>query len=112
MQEQTIPPIESTGPAAGAGIFDESSDQAGLAVVSSGVHVEQSPVGGMTVGEIRRRYADRFDIDPQSEAFIDGHVVGDDVVVRPGQTLMFSHQAGEKGRGPGLPGRVPAPLAA
>jgi hypothetical protein len=51
----------------------------------------------MPVGEIRRRFRDRFDLDPNSQAVLDGNDVGDDVVVRPGQALMFARRAGEKG---------------
>jgi hypothetical protein len=51
----------------------------------------------MSVGEIRRRFRDRFDLDPHSQAVLDGHDVGDDVVVRAGQALMFVRRAGEKG---------------
>ena len=98
MQERTISPTETSGPAGAAGIFDDSNEEGGLAVVTSGVYAEQIPVGGMSVGEIRRRYADRFDIDPRSQAVIDGQDVGDEVVVRAGQTLMFTHRAGEKGQ--------------
>ncbi len=99
MQERTVSPGETGGPSGGASIFDDSSDGGGLALVTSGVYAEQIPVGGMRVGEIRQRYADRFDIDPQSQAVIDGQDVSDDVIVRDGQTLMFTHRAGEKGRG-------------
>jgi hypothetical protein len=97
MQEQTISATETNGPASGAGLFDDSSDGGGLASVSSGVYAEQIPVAGMTVGDIRRRYADRFDIDPESQAVVDGQDVGDDVVLGVGQSLMFTHRSGEKG---------------
>ena len=69
----------------------------GLVTVNHGLHTEPLPVGNMSVAEIRARYADRFDIDPQSRAQIDGHIVDDSTVVRPGQILMFVRHAGEKG---------------
>ncbi len=69
----------------------------GLVTVNHGLHTEQLPVGNQTVGEIRRRYRDRFDIDPLSTAVLDGIEVGNDTVVRPGQMLMFMRKAGEKG---------------
>jgi len=65
--------------------------------VSSGPYLEQLPVGNLTAGEIRRRFADRFDIDPQAQAILDGQPVGDETTVRAGQSLMFTRRAGEKG---------------
>jgi hypothetical protein len=72
-------------------------DDSGLCSVSSGHYGEQLPVAGMTVGAIRRRFRDRFDIDPQATAIVDGNEVGDDTILRAGQQLMFSRKAGEKG---------------
>ena len=77
--------------------LDDLDDVGGPVTVSHGVHVESLPAGNMTVGEIRRRFADRFDIDPGSEAEVDGRVVGDDTVIRPGEMLTFRRDAGEKG---------------
>lgn len=68
-----------------------------LCTVASGPYAEQLPVATMTVKQIRARYRDRFDIDPQAQAIVDGHEVGDDTVVRTGQVLTFSKKAGEKG---------------
>ena len=45
----------------------------------------------------RARLRDRLDIDPQSQAIVDGHDVGEDTVVQHGQALMFAHRASEKG---------------
>jgi len=70
------------------------------ALVSHGIHSEELPIAGMTVGEVRRRLADRFDLDPDSEAFVDGNRVGDDHAIRAGQELLFGHRLGEKGSGP------------
>ena len=69
----------------------------GLCTVASGPYGEQLPVASMTVKQIRARYRDRFDIDPQAQALVDGNEVGDDTVIRTGQVLMFSKKAGEKG---------------
>jgi len=99
MLETTRPRHQETfvpGPGGPNGVFDNAG-AGGLVTVNHGLHTEQLPVGNMTVGEIRARYADRFDIDPHSQAQIDGHAVGDDVVCRPGQMLMFVRHAGEKG---------------
>lgn len=87
----------SGGPSGGGGLFDESPDCQLPVTVSSGPYAERLPVGNMTVGEIRQRYRDRFDLDPQSQAVLDGNDVGDDAVVRHGQALMFCRRAGEKG---------------
>jgi hypothetical protein len=72
-------------------------DQGEPVTVTHGPYAEELPAGGMSVGEIRRRYGDRFDIDPMSEAIVDGSLVGDDTVVRAGQMLTFARRAGEKG---------------
>jgi hypothetical protein len=112
MQEQVQSPSVVLGPAPGGGIFDESDGPGGVATVASGVYAEQIPVVNSSVGEIRRRFADRFDIDPRSQAVIDGQDVGDDIVVRAGQVLMFTHRAGEKGRGTTRCRAFPVRLAA
>jgi hypothetical protein len=56
----------------------------------------------MSVGRIRVRYSDRFDIDAQSLAVLDGATVDDDTIVRAGQVLTFVRHSGEKG----LPGNL------
>jgi hypothetical protein len=91
-------------PGGGGGLWDElaaGDPGAGTATVCSGPFAEALPVEGMTVGEVRRRFGDRLDIDPESLSVLDGHEVGDATVLRRGQTLMFTRRAGEKGRGPG-----------
>ena len=97
MKQQLMRPTESRGPAPGGGIFADSGSPGGTATVAAGLHHEQIPVANLTVGEIRRRYRDRFDIDPQSGAMIDGQEVDDDTILRDGQVLRFTHQAGRKG---------------
>jgi len=98
MNEQTRPGRESRpGPSGLGGFFDDDGEGGLNVTVSSGPYVENLPVGNMTVGEVRRRFADRFDIDPQSQAVVDGVEVGDEVLIRAGQALMFTRRAGEKG---------------
>ena len=83
-----------------SGLGDPCNDPAaepGLCTVTSGHYGEQLPVAGMRVRDIRARFRDRFDIDPQAQAIVDGTEVGDDYVIRTGQALMFSRKAGEKG---------------
>jgi hypothetical protein len=99
MQEQTRPIQETLGPGPGGtdDLFAIGTGAAGPVTVCHGPYAEELPVGDMTVGEIRRRFADRLDIDPQSQAVLDGHEVGDDTIVRAGQLLTFVRKAGEKG---------------
>jgi len=96
MNEQRIPNREiQPGAGGSARIFAGDEDTSlQLVTVSSGPFAEQLSVGDMTVGEIRRRFRDRFDIDPRSVAVVD---VGDDTTVRAAQVLTFVHRAGEKG---------------
>jgi hypothetical protein len=65
--------------------------------VSSGPYLESLPVAGMSVGEIRRRYTDRFDIDEESQAVVDGRDIKEDYILKAGEALMFVRHAGEKG---------------
>lgn len=87
---------ESSGPGGMGTIFD-GNDSAGLVTVNHGPYCEQLPVSGMSVGEIRKRFRSRFDIDPHSQAVLDGHAATDDTTVRQGQVLIFTRKAGEKG---------------
>lgn len=65
--------------------------------VSSGPYAEDLPIAGMTVGEVRKKFADRFDIASKAQAIINGNAAKDDVVLQPGEALMFVQHAGEKG---------------
>jgi hypothetical protein len=97
MNERTRPIHEQqAGGGGGLGsIF--AADEAPLATVASGPYREQLPVGNLTVGEIRARFRDRFDIDARSQAFVDGREVDDRTVIRAGQRLTFLRKSGEKG---------------
>ena len=86
------------GPAGLGDVFEPGNEDFGIVQVSHGPFAEGLPAGGMTVAQIRSRYQDRFDIDPDSEAILDGALVGDDTRVRAGQVLTFSHRLGTKGR--------------
>jgi hypothetical protein len=100
MQELQHQPHEQTSLGGSTGldsIFAAAGDNAPSVLVGAGVHHHRLPVAGMSVGEIRARYADRFDIGPQAQAMVDGRVVGDDCRLRSGQSLHFTHKAGEKG---------------
>ena len=76
---------------------DPAADDGDMVTVSHWPYSERLPVGNMSVAAIRSRYADRFDIDPQSVATVDGHEASGDTVLRAGQMLMFVRRAGEKG---------------
>jgi hypothetical protein len=97
MNERIRPHAERGGAAGGAGLFDDHQNSNQLVTVSSGPYLEQLPVSNMTIGEVRRRFADRFDIDPNAQAVLDGQPVDDQTNVRSGQALMFTRRAGEKG---------------
>jgi len=79
-------------------IFDDNHEPNGLVTVAVGPYLERLPLGNSTVAQIRARFGPRFDIDPRTQAVLDGHEVGDAAVVRTGQVLMFVHKSGEKGR--------------
>ncbi len=101
MQERNRP--QTFGQLGPGGLGDPmapvSGPDGGLVEVSYGPYSEALPVGGMTVGEIRRRYRDRFDIQPDSRAVLGGADASDETVVTAGQQLSFSRRAGEKGGG-------------
>lgn len=78
-------------------IFPNAAGDGSLITVEYGLYREQLPAGGMTVRQIRSRYADRFDIDPDSLAVVNGRVVDDSTMVTQGQELRFSKHIGEKG---------------
>lgn len=65
--------------------------------VSSGPYAEDLPVSGSTVGEVRQRFKDRFDIGDQAQAVLNGKQVGDETVLKTGENLAFIQHAGEKG---------------
>lgn len=99
MEQTRIRDREQLGGGGGSGApsgVDDNVDSM-MVTVSHWPYCERLPVGEMTVSEIRRRYADRFDIDPQSVATIDGREADGETVVAAGQTLMFVRRAGEKG---------------
>lgn len=83
----------------GGNLFDAPDVTASLATVTSGPYAEQLPVANMTIRDVRARFGDRLDIDPASQATLDGHDASEDTVVRAGQVLSFLHRAGEKGAG-------------
>ena len=69
-----------------------------MVTVSHWPYCERLPVANLTVAQVRDRYRDRFDIDPQSQATLDGNEADGETVIEAGQVLMFVRRAGEKGR--------------
>jgi hypothetical protein len=98
MQELIQRRRERLGDDGPAGLDDDRyNTEPSLVTVACGPYVESLPVGNMTVAEVRARYRDRFDIDPDSQGIVDGTEVGDDTRIRAGQSLAFIRRAGEKG---------------
>lgn len=87
------PQEDASGSAGGIAVNDSM-----LVTVSHWPYCERLPVANMSVGEIRRRYSERFDIDPRSQPTVDGNEADGDTIVGSGQMLMFVRRAGEKGR--------------
>jgi hypothetical protein len=106
MIEQTRTKRRSFGPEGGP--YGSSPTDQDLVTVGSGPYTEQLPVAGMSVGEVRRRFHDRFDLDPGSQAFVDGTEVDDNTILQAGQVLGFAKRAGEKGRPGTATGRAVA----
>ena len=78
--------------------FGSAGDSdATLITLSSWPYCEQVGAAGLSVGEVRRRFLERMDIDPLSTATLDGNEVDAETIVQPGQVLMFVRRAGEKG---------------
>jgi hypothetical protein len=98
MNERVRPrdPLEARRP--GGGLGDPfSAPPAGLVGVSHGQYSQPMPVAGQTVRQVRARFGDIFDIDPESEAIVDGRDVDDEHVLVAGQMLVFRRKGGEKG---------------
>jgi len=101
MQEQTrivrgeiqTPVIEGFNDGSGAAVAAMANE----ATVTHGPYAESLPVAGMTVAEVRRRFQDRLDINPQATPFLDGTAADEETVIQAGQLLMFVRRSGEKG---------------
>ena len=75
--------------------FASGAEQFGGMAVING---HDAPVSGMTLGEIRTRLADRFEIEPNSTVQINGELIQDESrVVRTGERIEFVRYVGEKG---------------
>ena len=87
----------ASGPSVLGDVFASSARNDLAVTVCHGPYAEELPVGNMSVGAIRERFSDRLDIDPESQAIVDGNEVDENTVVRAGQLLTFVRKAGEKG---------------
>ena len=99
MNERVLRPTLDTlsGPAGLGDPLAADAAPAGVATVTHGPYAETLPVAGMTVRAVRERYQDRFDIDPISQAILDGNPADESTQIGNGQTLSFVMRAGEKG---------------
>ena len=85
------------GPALWGDPGPSGSGDTQLVTVSHGPFAEELPVAEMTVGEVRARFRDRFDIDPEAQAFVDGQPASEETRLGSGEVLVFTRRAGEKG---------------
>ncbi len=96
--ERRPQPLEGPdGPRPALGSVFDGPAPASLVTVSHGLHAQALPVGGMTVGQVRTRLRDLLDIDPESQAVLDGQDVDDSTVIRDARLLLFVRRAGDKG---------------
>ena len=84
------------GPAPFSDEFQKPQSEGRVEVVH-GLSNHSLPFVGMTAGQAKSELADLFHIDPNAQAIVDGHEVGDDVILQEGQVLTFLLTAGEKG---------------
>ena len=69
----------------------------GHATIAHGPYQESVPIAGLTIGHIRRRFRDRYNIPEGGQGELDGQPVDDDTVIGEGQVLTFMHRANSKG---------------
>lgn len=99
MQEKQKKPTEGPSPGQGFGSFgfDDGAGDPHSVNVGSGGYNENLPVAGKTVGEIRKKFKTRMEIDDAAVPVINGKDAKEDSVVEVGAKLQFIHKAGEKG---------------
>lgn len=99
MQEKKQQPKVTNNNGGGSGsIFDAAgSDENKNVSVSSGPYMENLPVAGMTVEQVRQRFSDQMDISADAAAVINGIGVDNSYTLKPGENLAFIQHAGEKG---------------
>lgn len=92
--------VGPAGPAIPADDAGNTTDAGGTVTIRHGIHEQRLPVGGMTVAQVRERFADILDIDPRSRAVLQGRDAAESDVVRAGELLQFVRASGEKGSRP------------
>lgn len=97
MKEKQQPIKEQSGGPGLPSIFDNNKPQDLSVSVASGPYEQSLPIAGRTVAQVREQFSDMFDIDPKSQAVVNGHDVGEDVTLKAGERLMFMNRSGEKG---------------
>lgn len=81
------------------GPFDQQpSNPTNQATVKSGQYLEQLPVVGMKVKQVREKYKSQMNIHDNAVSIINKKQVDNDTTVEEGQVLTFIHKSGEKGR--------------
>lgn len=96
MKEKQQPIKEQSGGPGLPSIFENTVTDLNVSV-ASGPYEQSLPIAGRTVAQVREQFSDMFDIDPKSQAVVNGHDVGEDVTLKAGERLMFMNRSGEKG---------------
>jgi hypothetical protein len=68
-----------------------------LVQVISGASNNALPIAGHTVAAARSSLAQSSNIAREAQSFVHGNPVGEDYVLRPGDSLEFRLEAGDKG---------------
>lgn len=77
----------------------EASGEALLVVVVYGRYAFNMPFVGMTVSQARRIMEEEIDLDPETEAVVDGEIADPSQVIQEDQILLFVKNSGEIGGG-------------
>lgn len=103
MTEQTRRRTRPAAPVGGIDALDPlaspaAQDRTRNATLQSSFFAGPLPIAGMTVGEVRRRFAVSHFIEPGSDVVIDREPAGEDTVIRAGQIVTFVRYSGVKGK--------------
>jgi molybdopterin converting factor small subunit len=70
----------------------------GTFTLFAGVERATIEADGATVGDVRDRFADAYNISTSANALVNGRTVEEDFVPKAGDELSFSKATGEKGQ--------------
>lgn len=88
----------------GGGASEEVGKAQKNCMISHGILMVEAPVEGMTIGQIRKEFAKKLNIDPEASGVVNSEVVDDSYVVGEGTLLLsFVKQAAMKGMSPAAP---------